>query len=312
MQKVVFLLFFSFSIIPSVKSQFFDASRNWQRYRHEVYLGAGVSNYMGDLGGLDRKAVKVFLFDLEFSQFKNSFQGSHRYNISYRGALNQKLFYGKISGSDALTAQPQRNNRNLSFESRVISYSISYEYHILRSRPGHIYNLKGAKGTGSNPIGFYVFAGFGGFYYNPKAEYNGEMVELRKLGTEGQGIPGNPSKYKPFSICVPTGLGATLRLPFNLKLGSEFTYYFTFTDYLDDVSGFYFDNDLIREYNGDVAAAMADRSIGGPAGWTTAGAIRGNPKNNDGYLSLIFSLTYTFKSKKFGPQRPDKHPFLRK
>ena len=266
MLRKIFSFFILVLITTHACSQFFDALRNWRKYRHEVFIGAGVSNYMGDLGGIDRKGVKFFLNDLEFSQFKNSFQGSQRYNISYRGAINQKLLYGKISGSDALTGQPQRNNRNLSFESRVISYSVSYEYHILRSRPGHIYNLKGAKGTASNPLGLYVFAGVGGFYFNPKADYNGQLVALQPLGTEGQGIPGNPSKYSLFSVCVPMGVGATLRLPYNLKLGSEFTYYFTFTDYLDDVSGYYFDNDLIREYNGEIAAAMADRSTGGPAG----------------------------------------------
>lgn len=267
---------------------------------------------MGDLGGLDRKGVKVFLFDLEFSQFKQSFQCTHRYNISPKGALSQRFFYGNISGSDVLTAQPQRNNRNLSFQSKIFSYSISYEYHILRSRPGHIYNIKGAKGTASNPLGLYIFGGIGGFYFNPKADYNGTLVELRPLGTEGQGIPGNPPKYSLLSISAPTGIGATLRLPFNLKFGAEFSYYFTLTDYLDDVSGFYFDNDLILEYNGEVAAALADRSDGSNPGWTTTGAIRGNPKNRDAYLGLIFSLTFTFKTKNIAPQRPEKHPFLRR
>lgn len=311
MRKIV-LIFFVVFTFNHVVAQFFDATKNWRRYRHEISAGAGISNYMGDLGGIDGNGVKFFLIDLEFSQFKTAYQAMHRYNISPKGAISQRFFYGKISGSDQLTAHPQRNNRNLSFQSKIFSYAVFYEYHILRSRPGHIYNLKGTKGTASNPIGLYALAGVGGFYFNPQADYNGQLVNLQPLGTEGQGIPGNPPKYSLFNVCIPFGMGASLRLPLNFKLSGEFLYYYTFTDYLDDVSGFYFDNDKIREFNGDVAAAMADRSIGGPPGWTTSGAIRGNPKNNDGYLYLIFSLTYTIKNKQSTPQRPEVHPFLKK
>ena len=34
------------------------------------------------------------------------------------------------------------------------------------------------------------FVGVGGFYFNPKAKYEGKWVSLQPLGTEGQGLNG--------------------------------------------------------------------------------------------------------------------------
>lgn len=313
MKRVFLLILFSVFLTSAGFSQYFDAQKNWRRYRHELTIAGGVANYMGDLGGLDGPGIKYFIVDLEFSQFKKAFQVGYRYNLSYKTAMSHKFFYGSISGSDALTGNPNRSNRNLSFQSNVYTYNANFEYHFIRSRPGHIYNLKGAKGLNSNPFGLYAFVGVGGFYFNPKAELNGTLYELQPLGTEGQGLPGAPKRYSRFNVNVPVGYGVTFRLPFNLKLGAEFSYHFTFTDYLDDVSGFYYDNSKIREAYGDAAAALADRSpANGPDIWTTAGAIRGNPKNNDAFLNALVTLTYSFYNRKAGPSRPTKHPFLRK
>ena len=265
---------------------------------------------MGDLGGLDTQGKEFFLFDLEFSQFKKSFACSYRYNAFKNASFHGKVFYGTVSGSDALTRQPQRTARNLSFKSNIIECSASYEYFIFKSKPGHLYHIKGTKATNPNPLSLYVFAGVGGFYFNPKAEYNGSYVALQPLGTEGQGISGKSKKYSRISVSIPTGMGMSLRLWLNFKLSMDMSYNFTFTDYLDDVSGLYFDNDQIRFFNGDAAADLANRAdSSAPSTWSQAGAIRGNSKNNDAFLSTVVSLTYTFMRKNPVPRRPKKHSF---
>ena len=108
MLRKIFSFFILVLITTHACSQFFDALRNWRKYRHEVFIGAGVSNYMGDLGGIDRKGVKFFLNDLEFSQFKNSFQGSQRYPLSTSVRARISLIW-LISGATSTAIYPRRD-----------------------------------------------------------------------------------------------------------------------------------------------------------------------------------------------------------
>jgi len=114
-------------------------------------------------------------------------------------------------------------------------------------------------------------------------------------------------------IGFPVGFGVNMMLTNNIKIGLDFSYRFTFTDYLDDVSTFYYDNDKLRALAGDAAADQADKSPGGNPNWTVEGAIRGNPANNDAYLTAMASLTYVMKKKRRGPRRQGgAHPFQRR
>ena len=65
---------------------------------------------------------------------------------------------------------------------------------------------------------------------------------------------------------------------------------FTFTDYLDDVSGNYYDNQTLSEYRGAVVARLADKSE------TThlAGTGRGNSTTKDFYSFAGLVITYKF------------------
>jgi hypothetical protein len=86
---------------------------------------------------------------------------------------------------------------------------------------------------------------------------------------------------------------------------------YTFTDYIDDASTIYYDNDKLRAEKGDAAADLADPSSGENPNWTAAGSPRGNPKNNDHYLSIFVTFTYNLNPiTKKKPGRPaGKHNF---
>ena len=77
-----------------------------------------------------------------------------------------------------------------------------------------------------------------------------------------------------------------------MRIGLDVTQRFTRTDYLDDVSGNYYDKELIRTAYGDFASEMSDRTDGSRP-WTEPGAPRGNPDNKDSYFSLMVVATYT-------------------
>ena len=106
--------------------------------------------------------------------------------------------------------------------------------------------------------------------------------------------------YSGISVCVPVGFG--LRKAFNgnggIKL--EASYRFTFTDYIDDVSTVYYNNDFLANNVGAVSAQMADPSLGATYlsyihddntvyTYTETGFQRGDSSDNDGYMFLTLS-----------------------
>jgi len=306
----ILLLFLCFSFDSF--SQFFQEANSWKAYRKEYSIGGGVSNYNGDLGGLDlAKGINFFLFDMELTQFKYGFYGSYRYNLNQRNASSISLFYGKITGNDQLTNNVYRNNRNLNFESVIWELTWNYEFYIIRPSPGHLYNIKGAKGLKGNKWDMYLFMGIGAFYYNPKSG----GVPLRALGTEGQGIPGERPIYSPVAIAFPVGFGGSCRITKKLKIGTEFSYRFTTTDFIDDVSGNYYSRDKLTQYKGALSSSMSDPSFGTNPGWTKEGQQRGDPKYKDGYLSFLIKVTYLPKRKPKGAnmrRSGGKHTFNRR
>ncbi len=184
--------------------------------------------------------------------------------------------------------------------------------------------------------GFYLVGGVGGFLYVPKAKNNlsydqgitsntnftvaGYEFEtdnttyhkLRPLHTEGQGyngiesgddfnIPGkkfNEGKtYKKVAVCIPFGFGIQQAFDSYMGIKIEFGIRYTFTDYLDDVSGIYYDKVLLAQQNGTLAATMSGTNSGitsGDVTYTEPGYKRGNPNNNDYYGFLNVSLYKTF------------------
>lgn len=289
-------------------TQYFNKQNAWKFYRREFSASFGFSNYLGDLGGLDKPGTKFFLMDLEMSTFKRCYGGSFRYHLRQDMSVRLTGFYGNIEGSDALTAHPERSYRNLDFQSKIYEGALIYEFYFLRNSPGHLYNIKNAKGKKPQRFDLFLFAGVGGFWFNPTSG----GVPLRPLRTEGQGLPGGPKPYSRFQVCFPGGFGVNMLITNTLKIGLEGNYRVTMTDYLDDVSTFYYDNQALRQAYGDASANMADKSSGANPNWTVEGAIRGNPKNDDSYMSALLTLTYIWKRSVTKPQRQGgEHPFKR-
>jgi hypothetical protein len=142
----------------------------------------------------------------------------------------------------------------------------------------------------------------GVFYYNPKAQYNGSYVSLRKLHTEGQGLPGGPKQYGKFSVDIPIGFGVRKALSRQLGIYLEYTQHYTFTDYLDDVSTVYYDRNALAAAYGPASAAMADPNKGnftdasGNSFATATGEQRGDKTNKDNYMFLTVGVWYKMRN----------------
>jgi len=302
--RLIYISIFVFSISTFSKAQGFMSSNSWKKYRHEIYLGGGAANFLGDLGGRNQIGKDYSYADLEMSLTRPSVTLGYRYRVSKHFGWRTDFNYMRLWGSDALTEEKFRNNRNLSFRSPIYEISTLLELEIPISKIGNRYHIKKTmkrRFKSSNQL-IYGFVGVGGFYFNPQANYNGQWVNLQPLSTEGQGLPGGARKYKRVSVSIPIGIGYRLNIARQWTIGLEYNFRKTFTDYIDDVHGVYYDPELLFQHKGPIAVALADPSKGDIPTATMpnadgTGAQRGD-KQLDSYLGVELKIGYLIKSKK--------------
>lgn len=285
--------------------QYFSSRNDWKKDRREVFVAMGANNFLGELGGLNRIGTDYSYADLEWSLTKMATGLGYRYRMDKRWALRGEFDYLRVSGSDALTKEPFRNNRNLSFKSNIFEASVNLEFSLSFDKHGNRYHLKHTfkrrmKGQGSY---YYLSLGAGAFYFNPKGQYGGNWIPLRPLSTEGQGLPGGPKKYSRLQFVIPMAIGARFRIGNDWTVGIEYNFRKTFTDYIDDVSGVYYDRNLLLQYKGPIAVIMADPSKGDIPTATMpnadgSGAQRGDKKQKDAYMALVVKIGKTLHPKK--------------
>lgn len=301
----LFVLFLGFSVI----SQNFIRPNEWKKYRKEIYVGIGAANFLGDLGGLNKVGTDYSPIDLEFTETRTAFQIGYRYKLAKWFNLSTQFNYLIVRGDDKLTTEQFRNNRNLNFKSNIFELSGRIEFVYMSNRVGHRYGIKRTLSSRmkNRSWDFTVFMGIGGFYFNPKARtMQGQWVKLKPMHTEGQGLPGGPKQYGNYSICIPMGLA--YRVYFNRKIcvGIEANFRKTFTDYIDDASGVYYDKNAIKAAYGSQAAYFADPSKGknpGQTNWAdenkgSEAQVRGDSKQKDAFMSIQLTVGYILKQKR--------------
>lgn len=288
-------------------AQFFGGRPDyWKNNRHSLGFGLGAANFLGELGGRDQVGSD-FIYDLNLSETRPALQFLYRYQFASRFFAKAQLAFGYIGGNDALTEEIFRRNRNLHFRSSITELSIQGEFIVWDLTPKGRYNIR-SQGAFKPPLHFYVSAGVGVTAFNPKANVDGQWYALRDMGTEGQGLPGGAEKYSLFTVVLPMGAGVRWELNRQWSIGLEIVHRITFTDYMDDVSTVYFDNDLIRDNYGEMAAFLADPSLGYyvdesgreiPLNSTFTGAQRGDPNDNDAYMTGSVTMYYKVAQKRF-------------
>lgn len=274
----------------------FNSQRNWSRNKKEILIGFGATNFLGDLGGANQEGTDYSLKDLDFPS--TGFGGvlGYRYRFHPYYATSTLLNFGMVRGSDAQTDDPVRNARNLSFRSPIINLNQRFEVIVLANeKVGRRYNIPGLKGFSNHSEQLYLFTGVGVAYFSPRTLYNGSWVALKPMKTEGQGLPGGPSEYSGITATVPFGIGFRMGISQTWRIGIEATYVKTFTDYIDDVSGVYYDPSILSAEVGPDAAAVSNPTKK-PGDFFT-GQQRGD-KQNDAlfYANLTFYKNITYKS----------------
>ncbi len=286
-----------------------------------VGFNLGQADLWGDVG------TKSFVDHYNNSVYKDDIFKSMRFmggmfirythvpGISFRLGVN----YGALYATDAWNKDKalkaanvgedayQRYVRNLDVKTNIWESNFLFEFSPLRISNWEFGNLSKSR------VQPYLLLGVSGFYFNPRGT-NKDLesgleteVDLQPLRTEGQGFtaPGYtfPKSYSLFSYAAVGGIGVKFDIGRALCLGLEYQLRYTFTDYLDDVSGQYIDplqHDIAflgqanKAYN---AKKMADRSNEIIPGYKhQPGAFRGDPNNKDMYSTI--SIMFFWKIKK--------------
>jgi opacity protein-like surface antigen len=230
----------------------------------------GMANYQGDM-----KAKSVSL-----SQSRVLFSLGARYDLSEH--LTARTYFSLTSlHADDKNGTASMQTRNINFKTKIIDWELGAQY-----------NFFSFNNQWWTP---YIFAGIGFFRFNPYTNDSaGNKTYLKPLSTEGQGFMPGIKNYKLTQFSIPFGFGAEYSLNEDMRLGLEFGYRKIFTDYLDDVSGYYTDEAALLAARGQKAVDLAwrgDEKGGGP--YPGPGNIRGNSKFNDAYYYV--AITYTVR-----------------
>lgn len=269
-------------------------AQHWKFMRHEVSIGIGTSHFLGELGGANDIGSSGFkgFKDMEFKLTRPALAAGYRFYFSPYFAFKGDISYGRLTGDDALTTEPFRQNRNLHFRAPVVELVARFEYYPLKEYFGHLYRTDGVVGKRVNHWSPYIFVGIGGAWFNPKAKYEGKWIALQPLKTEGV-------DYKRIMGVLPFGAGVKYALSDQLSIGLEMGLRYTSSDYVDDVSTVYLDHsgsDAMTQY-------LANPNIGTISTYTDGnyvydptapGMQRGDPNNKDAYLFTLATVNYKF------------------
>lgn len=266
MKNLLLIVLISVCSISAVKAQYL-----------EYGLGIGGAVYWGDLNAPD--------FGSNLSNMNLAVQATAKLNFSKYLAVKGNLLYGKLSGDDGKSFLEWQKQRNLDFKSTLIEFAVLGEFHVFGYNFGE-----------ENPFSPYITAGLGAFYFNPTTQFNGTTYELQPLGTEGQGMPGFPSKYNRISLAIPFGAGVKFKVNDKINFSLDILARKTFTDYIDDVSTNYVAYEELAAGNGVIAANLGNR-IGEYFGQdepvnVATGSQRGGANVQDYYFTGMLTLTF--------------------
>jgi hypothetical protein len=227
----------------------------------------GLSNYSGDL--------HPAFYAISQSKFHGALGA--KYDVGEKLTLRSHISYGSIQAMDSKSKKASMKERNLDFKSKVLEFHLGAEYHLFS------FNEKWW-----SP---YVFASVGLFSNNPTTVVS--KTKLRPLGTEGQGFVSGRKRAKNTQFCLPLGVGFKYALNEDMRVGIEFGWRKTSSDYLDDVSTTYADPIALLLANGPNAVELAYRGDERPGGapYPATGTARGSKSGNDNYYFTALSFS---------------------
>lgn len=230
----------------------------------------GLSNYYGEI---QKKKVT-------FDQSNPVLAFGATLDLTKRLLLRTDVNFTKLQGDDKRGIYPYRN---LNFKTSLSEGTLLLEY--------NLFDLYERKFTP------YIFSGVGLFHFNSyTTDSLNRKVYLQPLSTEGQGFPEYPDRkvYKNTQLNIPIGGGLKYAISDDVQFGFEYGLRILFTDYIDDISKLYVDENILRNRAGQLAVDLsyrADELKNGSKSYPSAGSFRGSSRVNDLYYYGLARLS---------------------
>ena len=200
--------------------------------------------------------------------------------------------YYRIQGGDDKSTNPERVGRNLSFRNDMFELYARPEFTVFQD------NDLGGRGRYRTDFRLFIYVSGALYYSNPKAQIDrsGEYYKLRDLQTE-------MNSYSALGFAIPAGMGFHFTFQRRHRIGWDFGWRTTFSDYLDDASTVYADPNALPGGASGTSAALANQTRYVDAGNGTipaaiqysAGTKRGDPTHNDSYLTMTLTYSYVLR-----------------
>ncbi len=253
------------------------------------YLGA--MNYIGDLTNGPLPA---------FNETHPTGGLTIKFNLNSDFTFKTTAIYGRISGTDVnYDNDAFRKRRNLSFRSNMLEVSGQFEYNIGGFHQTNTlfsacpYLFFGASYLKHNPKAYFTY---NPSLHDPSLErFNDQWIELQPLATEGQEATkfNDRKRYNLSQISIPFGVGFKQALSEQWGWAVEFGLRKTLTDYLDDISTDYVDDQIVGGQSTVLAVALKDRAAEAGQIKFEPGELRGNSKTKDWYM--VAGVTFTYR-----------------
>ncbi len=271
--KKAILIFQLVLICNQISAQKSDLIKTYtpSKYYSSFEIGGmlGESHYYGDLS----KGI------FQIKNLHNDYGLFIRYQRTRKWAVKLTYNKGKLSADD-LYNKPSLQPRNLRFFSPLQEGALMIEY----MYPG----FSACRQYNWSP---YFTAGIAVFKFQPQAAGFGD---LRSLSTEGEGLPEYPNSkvYSLTQVSIPFGIGIKF-IPFKrLIIGAELCLRKTFTDYIDDVSGYYPSPAVLLAEKGLIAVKASNPSSYKFPNYDPTNQIRGSAQNMDWYCTFTLHISY--------------------
>ena len=184
----------------------------------EVGVTGGLSYYIGDINP-----------SKHFSQSEIAYGGAVRYYKDLRWAFRFQYSRFNLTSSDEVVNF--RPERDLAFKSKVDDIAFITEFNFFDYWTG----------SRNSYVSPYIFAGVSFLYFNSTDMYGRELQPQKNEGVD----------YNTFSWSIPFGLGVKYSITKRLGATLEWRMHKTFTDYIDDIEGYYLDNPEVQRGNGN-------------------------------------------------------------
>ena len=240
-----------------------------QQATWEIGVAGGGAGYIGDLN----QNNPVQISGLSGGAFiKRNFNPYLGFRLSYT--------YGQIAAADSNSNSQQFRERNLRFKTSLNEISTLFDF--------NFFDFSAGSGL-TRRFTPYLFTGVGVVVFKPYATYNDTKFRLDRVLTEGQ-----DNNYKNYTLVIPYGGGLRYNYKDAWSVFTEIGYRTAFTDYLDDVSGYY---PVHQKYVGDNPnrTNLSDPSLNQIG---VAGTQRGDFRKRDTYLFVSVGISFTFVNQK--------------